>query len=342
MKSILLLGILWCGVLITTSAQSDIIELTPLYVIETDAFDVAWSYDGRYLSAATHIDVFIWDTETRTIITRFDCGDSYLSQTLSWHPNQLILAAGCEYEGEFVETLPINDEITAVRFNSYNQAVAWSPDGSQIAVLQEDSTIGILDTSFELLYALGEPYYPPTYQPGEFPVTDSGPGQMIDLKWSPNGNYLASTSMGMTTYMEIWDLETKEPVWGLQSAYAVIWSSQEDRFAFGFHNSVTGNIQSWSVSPLQMVTSIPVPRWYAYAIDGAQYIGYCEVGEPLYFYDILTLQKITLRNVSAPETFFRCPESDFHDNLRDLTWSSQSMLAIADDRGAITIWQVEN
>lgn len=323
----------------STSAQSNIIELTPLYVIEESAFDLAWSYDGRYLAAAGR-EVFIWDTETRTIITRFECYHGHGSQQLSWHPNQLILAAGCEYEGEFVETLPINDELTAVRFNSYNQAVAWSPDGNQIAVVQHDSTVGILDASFELLYALGEPYYPPTYQPGEIPEVDTGPGQTIDLKWSPDSKYLTETSRGQGTVLEIWDLVSKQVILWLRGASGVNWKSEGSSLTFAAdqENDIERSIQSWVLSPPSMTSSFTIPIWRAWGLEGTQYVAYCGEEFALSLYDTSTLQSGEVQNKIAPEEIILCPD----DDSGDIAWSAHGLLATTGRYGLVSIWRIES
>lgn len=167
----------------------------------SNASDISWSADGSRLACASLNWVVIWDTTTWQTVLRLE------------HPEFKLRDWGEER-------------------NSVS-AVAWAPQGSQLATADED-TIRIWDGfSGELLFMI--------HNTGAF-----------SLAWNPIGTQLASASLAV----RIWDVTTGQLVQEILGyASAVAWSPDGTRLAY---DGEDGNPQIVSLST-STVTATPTP-----------------------------------------------------------------------------------
>ncbi len=309
--------------------QSSTMELTLLETLEDPNYpvDIAWSYDAEFLASIDHTGIAtVRSAINWNILTTFDCGPGY--ERLAWSPNQSVLAIGCHLDSPMIiET--INSELTIVKLNSEYDSPSWSEDGSQIAVPQHDGTITILNSSFQLLMTLGEPIPPdPIY--GIIKVN------YYSFSWSPSNDYLASFEELQAHGITLWDLDTQEPIYDFTDAVDILWLQDGNTFTVTIQNETAsiGAVQTWTLSPLQMVTEVSIPYGIGTTIvEGAaptQYLTFCEAGEPLSLYDTATSQHVTL--IAPSPEMISCP-------IADVAWSANSLLAIARGK-VISIWGI--
>lgn len=318
------------------AAQSDSIDLTLVRVLQFRAMDVEWSFDGQYLAIMDDWDkkLTILDSENWEAIISLECNLNYLTgDVLSWHPNQAILATSCEDITQPIEITEVENQFQIVQHKRVDaQAIAWSPDGSQLAVIQEDNTIGILDSEFNLVYSLGEPYVSP---PANVGCGECFPIPFIRLSWSPNGQYLAAISEAQTSGLDIWDLETYQMVGQVDGAYNIIWSEDSESFTVGTSDFVF--FEKWWVSPLGFVWSVSLPNPHSpYEIADSVYMAYCQAENDLIFFDTRTMLKVPIQFDTQEIRF--CSRDVYR---MELALSSQFLLAIAQG-DSISIWQVSD
>ncbi|KAB2892694.1 MAG: hypothetical protein F9K28_11315, partial [Bacteroidetes bacterium] len=329
------LEILLAGIFIFPSRneafQLPPIELTLLQSLDSPGvIDLAWSFDGKYLAAgyADH-KIRVWNSDDWSVEATIDCESHYTEASkLTWAPGQSNLAVGCLEVSDLVEVITINENLTITKINSFDQSVAWSPDGSYIAVPEKNGEVSIFSPSFQFLYTIGE-----AIPLSQFP--DTGGIAYNGLKWSPNSNYLATIGKGQFTSITIWDLQTREPIHNADFAYDITWSPDGNTFAMALTDPNTGmsTLETWVTAPLQMIGSTVTSDSYNYPITSSdnQYIVYCEK-DALYVYDSLTLERIDLQVVPS-EDVISC-------SIYAMAWSSNSLLAVAQQGGIITIWEI--
>jgi WD40 repeat protein/tRNA A-37 threonylcarbamoyl transferase component Bud32 len=114
-------------------------------------------------------------------------------------------------------------------------AVAWSPDGSQLATASEEGAVRLVDAaSGEELRLLSGP-------------TDSALGAAISLAWSPDGSQVASGSEG--GMVRVWDTASGQEVntltGHLYEAYGVAWSPDSTRLVSASRDAT---VRLWDVA----------------------------------------------------------------------------------------------
>ena len=152
-------------------------------------FAVAWSHDGRYLASASEDGtVQVWNAATGQRLY------AYGQQTSTASPS------------------PWN-------------TVAWSPDGTRIAI---GGVSGAL--AFDALTGKNVTVY-------------GAQGAVHDVAWSPGGQYLAIAS---NSAVQVWNVASKQNVYTFrgdsESAFAVAWSPNGQRIASG---SGDGMVSVW-------------------------------------------------------------------------------------------------
>ncbi len=168
--------------------------------------DAVWSPDGQNIAIAEGALVTMWEASTGTIVqflydTADDAGDV---TKVAWSPDGSIIAAGNAHHDLVTGTV-----IYRVAFWDATQpgmegklvnkvdvgtiyALAWKPDGTQLAGGGIDGQIKIFDPIN-----------------GDISLTLAGhPGGLNDLAWSPDGSRLISA--GADNTVRVWDAMTGE------------------------------------------------------------------------------------------------------------------------------------
>jgi WD40 repeat protein/energy-coupling factor transporter ATP-binding protein EcfA2 len=166
---------------------------------------VAWSPGGRQLAAGYDGGAIrLWDADTGKMMATLS-GHSRGITGLKYSPTGNSLASASNdgtarlwdgQTGRLLFTLDHSDQVTAV---------AWSPDGRQVATASYGG-VELWDTATgELIADLGVPTY-----------------QNMSVSWSPDGKELVGASADGNLY--VWDTGTHEPITTLTGHKAAAWS----------------------------------------------------------------------------------------------------------------------
>ncbi len=174
--------------------------------LQATIYTVVWAPEGlRIASAGYGTKVHVWNATTGQTLTLYE-GHTGLSANVfavAWSPDGKRIASACTSIG-LDKTLHLWDADTGQTLSRYHvpsglmpnfsvSSVAWSPDGTRIAVGCADKTIRVWNTETGHLVS--------TYR--------FRSGWWSKLAWSPDSRYLASAHSDHTA--RIWD------TWGTQT-----------------------------------------------------------------------------------------------------------------------------
>lgn len=296
-------------------------------------WDVEWSFDGNYLASAYQDGAkYLWDLETGTVITSFNCGYYHFpTRTLEWSSDEATLAVGCSGIGSFLEITSFENQLAIIKFDNDDQAIGWSPDGNQLAVPLSDGRIGMFDAnSLKVLYSLGESVQPPTGQ-----TTDVGIPWAVDFEWSQDGEYLAVISQAQASGFKIWHLETRQTIFNSgRNYFDIAWLKEGNIFASSGSKGRVDALSIWDTATMEMLTMLSGSADTVEASPDGSYLAYCD-GEQLHIISADTLLEVPLYHTNGFGQGISC-------HSHDIAWSSNSMLALAETDGTVNIWQVSN
>ena len=178
---------------------------TPLHRtnISTTIYALAWAPEGlRIASAGNGNKVYVWDATTGNdlAIYRGHTGLWPATYAVAWSPDGSRIASACSVAPGKDRTIHVWDIETSQKLFAYDTpfkfsptfsilAVAWSPDGANLAAIVDLNTICIWHTDDKRPIA--------TYR---------STSSYNDLAWSPDSTKIAAATTDHT--VEIWDIKT--------------------------------------------------------------------------------------------------------------------------------------
>ena len=158
--------------------------------IEGSIKDIKWIPKGKHLITAhdQSCDVIMWNIHTHRAIQRFKARPGLRSISIAISPDGNFLTTN-DGNGLLIRKVDNFENIVTEVPGSWSVAnvIDWSPDGKFIAVGAFHGSIYIIDTqSWKLIHTLTEPK-----------------GQIGDVKFSPQGDFLAVT--GEDNIFRLWN-----------------------------------------------------------------------------------------------------------------------------------------
>jgi WD40 repeat protein len=177
--------------------------LLPTTNISTTIYALAWAPEGlRIASAGNGTKVYVWDATTGNdlAIYRGHTGLWPAIYAVAWSPDGSRIASACSVAPGKDRTIHVWDVVTSQKLFAYDTpfkfsptfsilAVAWSPDGANLAAIVDLNTLCIWRTNDRHPIA--------TYR---------STSSYSDFAWSPDSTKIAAASTKHT--VEIWDIKT--------------------------------------------------------------------------------------------------------------------------------------
>jgi dipeptidyl aminopeptidase/acylaminoacyl peptidase len=196
---------------------------------------VAWSPEGGRIAVSSLYRMAVWNT-TNWSMERFFKGKSY--EGISWDPINPRLAA----------MTSLGDEITLWNITTWEVVVSsrnvtdtrgiivWSPDGSMMGMGQFPHNVVVLSTD--------------DFQP--IATLKGHPSSVLDLAWSSDGQFLASSSWGWGDMqperrdpLRVWEISSWDEANVMNGDYpvsAVVWDGEDQDLITGCYD---GKIRVW-------------------------------------------------------------------------------------------------
>jgi WD40 repeat protein len=160
--------------------------------------DVAWAYDESFLAALLSHKLVIWDTSPFHIIHEYT--DEVSGENdIDWSPNQNLLAVAT---WNAIDIYQVSEEEITLEWTISTieaiEALAWSPDGTKIALGNYRGEVQIIDV--QNMSSLRQ------WQAHSEVITG--------INWSSDGRYLVSA--GQDKYARVWNPSTGGMIYSLE------------------------------------------------------------------------------------------------------------------------------
>jgi WD40 repeat protein len=168
-------------------------ELEAGSALDDEPHTLAWSWDGRWLAAAS-VDqqIAIWNTKSWDDFPGYQLGHEGMSHSLAWQPHGVLLAsAGGNGVVKVWNPLESKEPVRLRGHAGKVLSVTWNPAGTRVASASQDGTVKVWDPAQEQRSGV---------LPGEFPAT-----------WSPDGQLLAMED-GVAGVVRVVDASSGETV----------------------------------------------------------------------------------------------------------------------------------
>ena len=270
--------------------------------LKTSVTVVRWSPNGRYIGIgiAFNTNIYIWDSNANQITSTLSDGNTSpqtSTNELSWSPDgsKIAVAQKCDsqiYEIRIWDVASEQIEITFEQGENLLNAIAWSADGTMIAVENQDSLIEIRETT--------------SWNPITTLVCHQG---VMSVSWQPNGTKIATVGSNDET-VRICDTATGELISTIHTTFVLDakWSPDGTELALvdGLQirvvNAATGE-NLFTFEP-----TVPA-REVAWSPNGSQ-VAFASYNAPSVILDIPGLRATT--TPSEPPTFVVATEMPIH------------------------------
>ena len=222
-----------------------------------------WAPSGeQFLTFNREGEVIVWDSETGQLIKRMCCHQGEINQAM-WSPNGELIGSSSSEDGSVIiwqvdtgqalYALPVDSSDSYVAFTS------WSPSGVRFATKGRGGVgVKVYDSSN-----------------GQLLIILRVPGFHYQVKWSPDGSQLFTTSTsGGKGIGKLWDAESGQElarIPGLIQATSMDWSPSGDLVAVGTSDF---SVHIWDINSDQEILKLggaPPNIWQvAFSPDGKQ------------------------------------------------------------------------
>lgn len=246
---------------------------------EETVFDVAWSNAGDRLACNVGYQIRI---------LKGDSGEEILSMRsdslsrLDWSPDDSLILA-CDSDLVAVQDAQTGEELSRFGIDSGRFLDAkWSPDGTRIGVVAEDTVSVWRWKDGEM----GDPL---------FTIPKAEKVNHYSLDWHPTGKRIAVTTregkdlVSKNDRIDIWDLDSQEVIAMLDDPRAIylaegiqIWNRDGSKIVDA---DGRGRIRIWNVAEKQLIRRIEAPDFRVFEVnwrpDGLYLVGGSERGTHL-------------------------------------------------------------
>ncbi len=162
-------------------------ELTDGYAIH----DVVWSDAGGRFATLSLCTITVFDTASQSIINTVELDPFYCEygERLAWRPGSQLIAAIGRIDQDYIVALVSATGNVPAYFDAEATHLAFSPDGSKLALIGRTGTVWIVDANtFEVQYQFG-----------------AHGGLTLAIAWSHDGQLLATG--GENPRIAVWQLD---------------------------------------------------------------------------------------------------------------------------------------
>lgn len=278
--------------------------------------EIEWSPEGNFIAAGVSDgSVMIWDTDFFTNIAKLNL-DKYPIYDIDWSPDGKSLATISYHLVRVLSFPELEISLTAMA-NSNNSLsneaanVDWSSDSERLAFNGQDYKIRVLEI-----------------ESGEISLLTGHTDDIMDLHWSPQGTFVASSSRDGDIIL--WDTSLGESTTFLSRGLgyfvnSVVWHPNNIQLAFNYYGLETWNndLKQW----------IRVPGFRP-----RNAVAWNPSGTLLAF----DSEQNTTKIIDA-ETFEESIILDGHSEpVKSISWNSDgTLISTASEDNTVRIWEVE-
>ncbi|MEM7538740.1 MAG: protein kinase [Chloroflexota bacterium] len=291
---------------------------------------VDWSFDGKYLAAATDQTLYIWDSHAHTRV--YSYSNTVSIRVIDWSPTDNILAFG-SVDGVIQiwdqEKRSIHDvnaihsgEVTALRWSSDGRKLA-SGSNKEVWIWDHETPVPS-ETEMRLFASLRR---------GPWMLNaNAHSSTVMSLQWDPKSNVLASTSR---KELRIWDGNKGRLLEGFrkghfEQVWSVSWSPDGNMVATGAGTVYDTHVRIWKAdgSLLHLLDAHSDDVHTVYWSPSGQKLASASLDNRIYVWNTINGKRLhSLSHPSTPNT---------------VGWSSDgTLLSAGYIDGTVHVWEIK-